>query len=372
MNSEKSVMVFGGTGRVGSYAILFLARNTSVDKILFVCREPSTAYTIANNSIIAGAINGAYPKIEVVPLDLFNTSSVIKILKEKRPQIILNSAAMISLYPFFPRLKNKQRSLGYISGSAHFLPKDLGLLYPLMEAVRESGIYPKVVNVAAPDIAPAVLEKVGLSPTVGAGTIDLTVQGVRQSVALKLDISMSNVSVQMVAQHAIRRFPPNEVPHYLRIYVKGEDITADFPLNEIIMEAVDTSGVETSRTLNVTNAPITAASAVRNVLALFSDKKIMAHASGVDGIPGGFPVELSVLGAELSLPNGLTRDEVIKINTEGMKIEGVENIEEDGTVILTEHEKRWIREGLGLNWESIPLSRLGEMANELINAYQNL
>lgn len=373
MNSMRSVMIIGGTGRVGSYAVLYLARNPAIDKLWIVCRDSLKAYTIKNNSIISAAINDAYPIVEVIQLDLFNIESTIKVLKEKNPRIILNATAMFSLYPFFPQLKAKQRSLGYIGGFAHILPKGLCLLYPLMRAVRESGIDTKVVNLdGGPDTAHTVLAKVGLSPTVGAGTIDLTVQGIRQSVAANLNISMQDISVSMVAHHAIRRFPPDKVPYHLKIYVKGRDITEELKLDEIISEAVDTSGVETPHTLNSTNAPMTAASAVRNVLALLSDKKITCHASGVEGLPGGFPVRLSTLGAEVYPPDGLSRKDIVRINSEAMKIEGVETIENDGTVIFTEHEKKWIKEGLGLNWEKMSLSKTREMAYELYSAYQRL
>ncbi len=372
MDSMNSVMIIGGTGRVGSYATLYLARNPTIDKLWIVCRNSLKAYTISNNAIIAAAINDAYPAVEVIQLDLFNIDSTIKVLKEKNPCIILNATAMFSLYPFFPRLKAKQQSLGFIAGSAHNLPQYISLLHPLMESVKKSGINTKVVNLASPDITHTILEKIGLSPTIGAGTIDLTVQGIRQSVAVSLNISMKYINVNMVAQHAIRRFPPDKVPYYLKIYVKGRDITEELKLDEIISDAVDTSGVETSSTLSTTNAPMTAASAVRNILALFSDKKVTCHASGVDGLPGGFPVRLSTLGVEVYPPDGLNREDIFKINSEGMKIEGVETIENDGTVIFTKQEQRWIREGLGLNWKIMPLSRAREMANEFFNAYQKL
>jgi hypothetical protein len=372
MDTTNSVMVTGGTGSVGSYAVLFLAMNPAIDKLWIVCRDSLKAHTVRNNAIIAGAIHGAYAKIEVVSLDLLNKGPIVTFLKKKKPRIVLNAAAMISIYPYFPRLKAKQKSLGYISGSAHFLPKDLALLHPLMEAVKESGIDTKVINLAAPDIAPTVLEKVGLCPTVGAGTIDLTVQGLRQSIAGKLNISMRDVSIEMVAQHAVRRFPPERVPHYLKVYVKGDDVSDELRLNEIVSEAADTSGVETSSTPNTTNAPITAASAARNVLAMLSNGKTYCHASGVDGLPGGFPVALSSSGAEICVPNGLTREDILDMNTEGMRVEGVETIETDGTIVMTEYEQGWVREGLGLNWERIHLSRIREMADELIHSYQNL
>jgi len=373
MRLKRSVMVIGGTGSIGSNAVLYLARNPFIDKLWIACRDSSKAYTIKNNSIIAAAINSTYPKIEIIQLDLFNITHTIKVLRKNEPKIILNASAMFSLYPFFPKLKAKQRSLGLIAGFAHILPKGLCLLYPLMQAVKESGIDTKVVNLdGGPDTAHTILEKVGLSPDTGAGTIDLTVQGIRQSLAKNLNISMKDVSVKMISHHAIRRISPDKVPYYLKIYVKSKDITKELKLDEIISEAVDTSGVETLNTLNTTNAPMTAASAVRNVLALLSNKKVTCHASGVGGLPGGFPVCLSSLGAEVCPPDGLNQEDIVRINTEGMKIEGVEKIKNDGTVIFTKQERRWIKEGLGLNWEKMPLSRVKEMAYELYSAYREL
>lgn len=105
---------------------------------------------------------------------------------------------------------------------------------------------------------------------------------------------------------------------------------------------------------------------------MLSDKKVTCHASGVKGLPGGFPVRLSSLGAEVCPPDGLNQEDIVRINTEGMKIEGVEKIENDGTVIFTKQEQRWIKEGLGLNWEKMSLSKIKEMAYELYSAYKRL
>lgn len=62
----------------------------------------------------------------------------------------------------------------------------------------------------------------------------------------------------------------------------------------------------------------------RNVLAILFDTGEVVHAPGPEGLPGGYPVRLSAKGAELVVPNGLTREEGVKINEDAQRLEGIE------------------------------------------------
>jgi hypothetical protein len=162
------------------------------------------------------------------------------------------------------------------------------------------------------------------------------------------------------------------VPFFIRIYHEQSDITDHLNPRELIAEAVDVSGVETISTPVSTNAPITAASAVETARAILLDTGTVRHGAGAQGVPGGTPVRLTKNDAEIVLPDGIDMNEAIRINQEGMRMTGVESIEEDGTAIFTERERYWLREGMGLSWDAMRLEDAYPMSEELEMAYKRL
>jgi hypothetical protein len=229
-----------------------------------------------------------------------------------------------------------------------------------------------VVNLAAPDTAHAMLDRLGLAPTVGAGTIDSTAQGIRLGAAKALQIDPRQVDVRLVCHHAVRRLPLGSVPFFLRVYARGQEVSASLDPERLIGEAVDVTGVETMTTPVQSNAAITAASAVEAVQAILLDTRLIRHGAGALGWPGGTPVRLGREGAEVVLPDGLSPEKAREINQEGVRATGVESILPDGSIIFTERERFWLREGLGLPWERMRLEDAQPMSAELEAAYQRM
>lgn len=364
----KVVMITGGAGLVGSYAVEYLARIPGIDKIIIADKNEELGHTVMNNALIGASLHNFYPDIKFVKLDLYDEKQTADLIKEIQPRVILHSGTLLSSFYYIPLIKKKIKEIGIHSHLAgHTLAKDLVLIHKLMKAVRSSGVETGVVNLSFPDDTNPVLAKVSLSPTVGAGTIDLTVQGVKKAVAGRFNIPMNNISITMVAHHALRVNPPGIVPYYLRIRLLDKDISNKFDLNELIAESNRITGIGARN-----NAPMTAASAVKNVIRFLNDIGELSHAPGVGDMPGGVPVRITSKGAEMILPEDLTLEEARRINEEGMKMDGIERVENDGTVIFTEQAIRLLREILHLNWERMKLSEAGEMARELISAYKKL
>ncbi|MCR4426540.1 MAG: hypothetical protein NUW23_10190 [Firmicutes bacterium] len=370
--ADNAVIVTGATGQVGTYISLFLARLGVADFIYLVCRDPRRASTVLFNTKTNALMRGHDCKVEALPLDLRDYEAAAEQLEKIKPRLIINSAALMTLYPYFPALRRRQKRMGFTPGFAHTLPKDMAVLWPLMRAVHDASPDTRVVNLAAPDTGPFILKPLGLVPTVGAGTLDSTTHGIRLAVGNKLGVPYSAIRIQMVSHHAIRRFPSSVVPFFLRIYANGEDVTRSLDHNELIDHAVDVTGVETVSTPVDNNASITAASAVETARAILLDTGEIRHGSGVDGAPGGTPVRLTAAGAQVVLPEGLTPDEARRINEVGMHIDGLESVDENGTVTFTENERRWIREGLGLSWDRMSLEDSYDMYLELDEAYKRL
>ena len=370
--SEPTVLITGCTGAVGTYATYFMARQGWAKRLVLVSHSPKKVATVMHNARVLALMEGHDLQVEHVNLDLTEADRISECLGGIRPTLIVNSAALMSLYPFFPYLKKRQERMNFIAGFAHTLPKDMALLWPLMRAVKALSNDTIVVNLAAPDMGNAILRGPGLSPTVGAGTIDSTVHGIGLAVSRRTGIKASELSIQMVCHHALRRFPPGEVPFFLQISHKGSDITNHFDVKELIGEAADVSGVETMTTSVSNNAAITAGSASAIARALLSCREEIRHAAGVAGSVGGTPVRLGSGKAEILIPDKISPEEAVQINVEGMRMSGVERVDEEGTATFTERERFWLREGLGLSWEKMRLEDSLSMAEELREAYHRL
>jgi len=369
---RSTILIVGSTGNVGKYVTLFFSRLEVAKTIYLLSSNLQKISTLLHNARIVSLMHGVDVEIEAVECNILNIEMTAEHLKKINPNLIINCSALFSLYPYFPALKKRQKRMNFTPGFSHTLPKDIALLWPLMRAVKDSCPNALVVNLSAPDTGNAILHKVGLSPTIGAGTIDSTVQGIRLSLAKKIKIKPNQIDIRMVCHHALRRFSPDEVPFFIKIFHNQRDITKELNIKEMILEAVDVSGVETMSTPVSNNAPITAASAVEIALALISNGVLIRHAAGLYGEIGGYPIRFNSGKAELALPEDITYEEAVRINEGGMRMDGVEKIDLDGSITFTERERFWIREGLGLKWEKMRLEEAFHMAEELQMAYQRL
>jgi hypothetical protein len=117
--------------------------------------------------------------------------------------------------------------------------------------------------------------------------------------------------------------------------------------------------------------PQVASSAVKNILAIINDTNEITHAPGPQGLPGGYPVRLSAKGAEVIVPAGLTLKEAIHINEEAQKFDGIERIEEDGTLVLTEKSHRLMKEMLHYERQRVKISESETAGKELQKLYRD-
>ncbi len=374
-DKETRVIITGSTGTVGTYASLFMARLGIADHLYVASHNPQKAADVFYNSQVNAAMRGQKTRVEPLGLDIPDIDMTAETLRRIKPTLILNLAAAMSLYPFFPAMRRRQKKMGMIPGFAHTLPKDMALLWPLMKAVKMAVPDTVVVNLSAPDIASVILTPVDLAPTVGAGTLDSTAYGVKLGIANHLGIHSHRVEVRLIAHHAIRRHPAKEVPFLLRVMVDGEDHTQRFSQEQLcgfIDHATDITGVETMSTPVTNNASITAASGVETSRCILCDTGEIRHGSGVRGIPGGTPVRLGREKIEVVLPEGVTFESAVRINTAGMKHDGLESVDKDGTVHFTEKECYWLEKGLGLHWKTMRLEDAMTMWPELAAAYQRM
>jgi len=376
---KKKVLVIG-VGGVGGYCMHLLARYPGIEIISADVNEKLAREKASNvyHDVFfhVGGVN--HPHISYKKVDLWDIEGTTKILKEIHPDVILNQTTLQSYWVVhhIPEDIRKKLSDTYPgAGLGPWTPAHLALTYKLMQAVDRANIDTHVVNGSWSDCVNPVLDKVGLAPTIGMGNFALLEPFIARIVSDKLKMPASNVSVSMIGHHAMvmpiwESGTARNTPFYLRIRVFDKDVTDQFDIEKDIWAKCPEYAPP--EPLYGAQQEHIASCVTKNVLAILFDTGEIVHAPGPEGLPGGYPVRLSAKGAEVVLPDGLSREEAIKINEDAAKLEGIEAILDDGTVVCTDHAAQIFEEMLGYECKEVKLEEAEDKAKELLSAYRKL
>jgi hypothetical protein len=238
------------------------------------------------------------------------------------PDVICNATSLMSWWVRHTLPAETYEKLAE-AGSGPWVPMHLSLTHGLMRAVKKSGIDTRVVNCSFPD---------GVNPMRARTT------GMR-------------------------------APYWIRIFADDRDVTELLPkdkLRELVMKA-RSRGTGATGWSGPPPQQATASSFLRNVLAIYFDKKELLHASGPKGLPGGYPVRLSYDAVDVVIPEGLTLEDAVRINEDGAKFDGIQEIKGDGTLVLTDTAAKIMRDTLGYEREEYRLSESTTIAKELLS-----
>jgi hypothetical protein len=363
---EKKVMIIG-LGFIGNYALEFLVRTQGVDSIFTADIDKEVGLSKTNTAMFGAAQMGFYPHVEFFPLDVNNIEETASILNRIAPDVILSCVTFQSWWVISELPKDIYKKFRVVAGYGPWLPMHVTPNYKLMQGIKKAEIKTSVVVAAYPDAVCPVLGKVGLAPTIGLGNIDNFIPEIIKAVSEKLGILKRNISLYMIGHHVLRTATRvtgsiGGIPYYLRIFVENKDVTREFDLNQLVIDASNqASGWQSHSQV--------ASSAVKNVLAILNNTGELTHAPGPQGLPGGYPVRLSSQGAEVILPEGVSMEEAIRINEEGQKYDGIERIEDDGTVIHTEKAVEFMKEMIGYDCSRISIDENEEKVKELRSRY---
>jgi hypothetical protein len=334
---SKDAVLIAGLGDLGGYVLEFLARVPNIPRIVTADYNEDWGARKTNSAIIGAAQLGLYPKIEFIHLDAFDIDRTANVLQEIQPTVIFNAMALLpwqSIYALPEKAFKAIDEAGFVAPwyPLHFVP-----IYKLMQAVKKSGIRTHVVNSAVPDIVNPALARIGLGPTVGSGNID-TLQHVLRLVAAKMfAIPLRAVTLYLVAPvnfgyHVSRFGNDGGISYYFKIIIDHKDLTQTIDRKKFLANVLKIG----RRPVGMQGYPISAASACKIIMGILFDTKELCHAPGPDGLPGGYPVKLSANGVDISLPDDITIEEAMRINKEGQTLDGVESIEDNGSVVVTD------------------------------------
>lgn len=365
---EKVLMV--GVGNVGGHILEFLARDPRPLELIVGDIDEVRASCKVNNAVIGAAHHGLHPHFEFRKADLNDVEQTARLIKELNPSVVIN-CSVLQTWNRIRRLPPEIYSKLSSATLGAWLPVQFTLAYKLALAIQQSGVKTHYINTSLSCLTNPVLGKVGLAPTIGIGNVDLVAPAVQTLVANELKVPRSNVTVYLVAHHVHWVYPreagyQKDAPYYLKVMLGDKDITKKFDKDRLMYEGVKLYPPEADFTT------VSASSAIKNLMALLYDEGIITHSPGPNGLPGGYPVRLSAKGSEVVLPEGLTLEEAIRINEEAQRYDGVERIEDDGTVIFTDYAVRIMKEMLGFDCPRFKPDESEERAREQIALYRQL
>ncbi len=221
-----------------------------------------------------------------------------------------------------------RRAVG-AAGFALRLPYNLPVPLAVMQATTDAGYEGPVANVSFPDVTGAVLARLGLAPTVGLGNAAMIL--LRARAALRAaDPGAELPLLRVLAQHSqlsnvMQSRLPDDPAARARVYV-GENGVLDDTL------PYQAPPLAPSVRYNY----VTAASSLPVLLALLPGAApLLWSTPSPHGLPGGYPVRIARGEVTLDLPPGVTEEQAVRFNQQQSRADGVERIDDDGTVHFT-------------------------------------
>jgi len=338
-------------------------RSGAFERIVVAGRNPDAARARVHNARIGAAIEGRFPVVEAVHLDI-NAPGAGRVLAGVAPDLAF---AAPSLMPWWAldrldgELGDRVRAVPF----AGFMAFHLAPMLRLRAAWDESGLRCPWIGASYPDVVNAVLARTGPAPTCGIGNVAEIVPKIRFAVAAATGCDPAACDVRLVAQHALEYFvysdgPRGDRPPYrLSVTLDGRDLTA--VAQERLFEPFPIPyDLDFNR--------ITASAALTVLRALLGDAEVPEHVPAPGGRLGGYPVLVSRHGVRLSLPAAWTEDDALATNTASLPWDGIAALDGDGTVHFTEATASALHALLGRPLHRMTVGTAEALALELLDA----
>jgi hypothetical protein len=366
----RTTIMMIGIGDLGGHVLEMLVRAPGCLRIITADINEDWAYRKTNIAAFGASQLGHYPEVEFVKIDLYNIEQTSEIIFKYKPEIIYSAVSLQSWWVINTLPKKVFEKLD-LARFGPWFPMHLTLVYKLMQAIKQTGLDIKVINSAFPDATHTVLDKVGLAPTIGIGNVANPVPSIRSSIAYWLARPMKDVTVFFFAQHYVSHYLPRfgttgGAPYFLKAMVEGEDVTDAVNIEEVFADIPNRFRRPGGRDGQI----LTASSAAAITLAVADDTGEIMHAPGPSGLPGGYPVRVDRNGGKVILPKGLTLEAAIHINEEGQRYDGIDRIDQDGTVHYTENSVAIMKEMVGYDCKVMKLEDTEQQSRELDHKFK--
>ena len=357
-----------GLGKLGAHLFDLLVRLPGHCTFLVGGRNLDYLRQRTNLSLLTAIQLGYSPEVACAPIDLWNIEQTAEVISRFRPDLIVCSATLAQ-WERAVRLPAHLTERLAMAPMGPRLPFHLTLVYNLMRAVRASGQTITVINAIYPDVVNPILAKVHLNPTCGIGDLSNNVPALRKAIAVHLHVAVEQVEVRLVMARYVSYWMSRRsvmgTPFHFVTLVNGENVTPRLDTAAIFAQVPTTF----KRIGGPDGLLMTAASRMVLIEGIVNRTPCLTHAPGPHGLPGGYPVSVDGREVAVVLPDDLSMEVALSINQAGLRLDGIEKIDPDGTVYFTEEAMALLKETLGYECRRMPLAEVEYWAQELRTRY---
>ena len=320
-------VLFIGAGDVGLQMANGLLAKARIDHLTI---SDWNANAVAPRAAMLGNCHGI--RVEFRQINGLNKSELTSLIRQTKPDLIVQSASLISPWAIIGRSHPVARTLSG-AGIAVQIPAQLPILMNAMEVVRELGLEVPVANISMPDILHPVLAALDLAPTIGLGNVSIHHLRIRHRLLQHDDFS-GNEEVRVLGHHCqvydvMKATLPKDEDERVKVFIGASGQRQD-------SLAYEGTPFASGPIYN----EITAASALPVLIALLPGaSRLQFSAPAPMGLPGGYPVMIDNRDIFLDLPSDLSRQEAIAFNQRQGERDGVARIDADGTLHFTDRVK---------------------------------
>ncbi len=287
-----------GVGDVGGRFARLLGGSGEVDRLVLA------GLNQGEGPFIAGMLSSCYSLMaEFVEIDATRQAAVETLIRDAKPDLIVQSGVMISPFVLFSRADPVARAI-VDAGLGLQISAQIPIPMTVMKAVREVGYEGPVANISFPDALNPLLHKLGLMPTVGLGNANIMMararDGLRRRMIANGEDPAAMPLVRIIGHHhqiygSLLAQIPEDADDRIRVYL-GEAGARD---DELVYSGFP---LRIDRTIN----EITTCAALPVLRALLPGAApLRTSCPAAMGLPGGYPVVIENGAVTLDLPPGV-------------------------------------------------------------------
>jgi hypothetical protein len=363
---QKLMMI--GLGDLSWWTLEILLRTPGFAEhveVLACDKDEEQGLRRTNSALLSASQTHTAADVHFLPIDAFDIEKTAERISAFKPDVIFDCTSLQSWWVITKLSKEKYQQIDK-ARFGPWIPMHCTLTQNIMKAVKMTSLSPKVVNSGFPDVTNCALDKIGLAPHVGIGNIDNIAPAFRMLIAEKEQVPLSSVEAYMFFAHFLSYYvgrfqDTGGAPSLIRIFVDGHDITAKYDTDALLREAC----TRFRRQGGTQGHSVVGSSAAKNILHTLRNQRSLTHAPGPCSLPGGYPVRIGCESVEIALPPGVTLEEAVKVNIECQKYDGIEEIREDGTIVITDESYQIMKDLIGYDCKSLKVEEAAGWAAEL-------
>jgi hypothetical protein len=258
--------------------------------------------------------------VQSCQIDALDIDALAKLFADYKPGLIIQCASLLS--PFALAKSSSPAAKAVLQGGfALQISAQLPAIRNVMLARRSLGLTCPVVNCSYPDLTHPMLAAEGLAPTCGIGNVAILAMRFQRLIP-----GAESAKLRVISHHAhLIRSLLGDGPAPL-VYLGDRQL----PEEELLLK----TGLYSGATLNY----LAAATVVPILTGLLRrDAIVETHVPGVRGLPGGYPVRFEDSEIRIDLPAVVSQESAVRFNVESAALEGIERVDENGTLFYTQH-----------------------------------